>query len=61
MTKIANISTGPRGAYNDGALVMAEVGEVIEADDFSDEWFVEEKPKAQPKVEAKVEVKAKRK
>ncbi|WP_257541037.1 hypothetical protein [Sphingobium sp. CFD-1] len=37
--KITNISTGPRGAYLGGVLVMAEVGETIEADDFSDEWF----------------------
>lgn len=37
--KVTNISTGPRGAYLDGALVMAAVGETIEADDFAEEWF----------------------
>ncbi|WP_303758353.1 hypothetical protein [Sphingobium yanoikuyae] len=37
--KVTNISTGPRGAYLDGALVMAQVGETIEADDFAEEWF----------------------
>ena len=41
MAQVKNISTGPRGAYLGGALVMAEVGEVIEADDFADEWFEE--------------------
>lgn len=39
MAKVKNISDGPRGAYNGTALVMAEPGEVIEADDFNDEWF----------------------
>lgn len=41
MAQVKNISTGPRGAYLGGALVMAEVGEAIEADDFADEWFEE--------------------
>lgn len=39
MAKVTNISTGPRGAYLGGVLVMAEVGETIEADDFAEEWF----------------------
>jgi hypothetical protein len=39
MAKVTNISDGPRGAYLEGKLVMAERGETIEADDFSDEWF----------------------
>ena len=39
MAKVTNISTGPRGAYLGGVLVMAEAGETIEADDFSEEWF----------------------
>ena len=39
MAKVKNISTGPRGAYLGGVLVMAEPGQVIEADDFADEWF----------------------
>lgn len=37
--KVTNISTGPRGAYLKGALVMAERGETIEADDYLEEWF----------------------
>ncbi len=41
MAKITNISNGPRGAYADGQLVMAEAGETIEADDFAPEWFAE--------------------
>lgn len=44
--KITNISTGPRGAYLDGVLVMAEVGEEIEADDYSDEWFAKSNSQA---------------
>lgn len=39
MPKVTNISSGPRGAYNKGVLVMAEPGETIEADDFAKEWF----------------------
>ncbi|MGJ0508924.1 MAG: hypothetical protein ACR652_17710 [Methylocystis sp.] len=39
MAKVTNISTGPRGAYLDGQLVMAEKGETIEADDYSRDWF----------------------
>lgn len=39
MTLVRNISTGPRGAWLGGVLVMAEVGETIEADDFATEWF----------------------
>lgn len=38
-TKVTNISNGPRGAYLSGVLVMAERGETIEADDFTEEWF----------------------
>jgi hypothetical protein len=51
MAQVCNISTGPRGAYLKGALVQAEPGEVIEADDFAAEWFEPvkaEKPKAKP-------------
>lgn len=44
MAQVRNISTGARGAYLKGQLVMAEVGEAIEADDFADEWFEEVKP-----------------
>jgi hypothetical protein len=39
MAKVTNISNGPRGAYNEGVLVMADPGETIEADDFAKEWF----------------------
>jgi len=39
MKKVTNISTGARGAYLNGVLVMAEPGETIEADDFIEEWF----------------------
>lgn len=41
MAKVTNISNGPRGAYLDGALIMASPGETIEADDFAEEWFEE--------------------
>lgn len=41
MVAVRNISTGPRGAYLGGVLAMAEIGETIEVDDFSDEWFEE--------------------
>ncbi|WP_439538688.1 hypothetical protein [Sphingomonas sp.] len=40
MATIKNISTGPRGAYAAGVLVMAEAGQIIEADDYAEEWFV---------------------
>jgi hypothetical protein len=39
MAKVTNISNGPRGAYLKGALVMADPGETIEADDYAEEWF----------------------
>ena len=39
MAQVCNISTGPRGAYLKGALVQAEPGEAIEADDYAPEWF----------------------
>ena len=52
MAKVKNISTGPRGAWQGATLVMAEPGEVIEADDFVPEWFEvvggEAKAKAEP-------------
>ncbi|HQS96692.1 MAG: hypothetical protein B7Y38_11480 [Sphingomonadales bacterium 28-56-43] len=41
MAQVKNISTGPRGAYLAGVLVMAEKGAIIEADDFAEEWFEE--------------------
>lgn len=48
MPKVRNISNGPRGAYLEGVMVMAEAGQVIEADDFSEEWFEPEAAKAKP-------------
>lgn len=39
MAAVKNISNGPRGAYFEGVLFMAEVGQVIDADDFCEEWF----------------------
>jgi hypothetical protein len=39
MAKVTNISNGPRGAYLDGQLVMADPGQTVEADDYADEWF----------------------
>lgn len=39
MALVKNISNGPRGAYLGPALVMAEAGQTIEADDFCEEWF----------------------
>ncbi len=53
MAQVKNISTGPRGAYLKGVYVEAEVGQVIEADDFADEWFEEVKAeKGKPAKEA---------
>ena len=51
MAKIKNTSTGPRGAWQGEVLVMAEPGQVIEAEDFEPEWF--EEIKAPAKVKAK--------
>jgi len=53
MALVKNISTGPRGAWQGVSLVMAEPGQVIEADDFPEDWFEEVKaekpaPKAKP-------------
>lgn len=39
MPRFTNTSPGARGAYLKGALVMAEPGETIEADDAPEEWF----------------------
>lgn len=39
MTKVKNISTGPRGAWLGTQLIMAEAGQTIDADDFAPEWF----------------------
>lgn len=46
MVKVTNISNGPRGAYRDGVLVVAEPGETIEADDYAEEWFARANAKA---------------
>lgn len=45
-SKVTNISAGPRGAYLDGQLVMADPGQEIEADDFNDEWFAKSSDKS---------------
>lgn len=39
MPKLRNKAPGPRGAWQGTILVMAEPGEMIEADDFEPEWF----------------------
>lgn len=39
MAMVRNTDSGPRGAYLKGALVWANPGEVIEADDFAEDWF----------------------
>lgn len=59
LTQVKNISTGARGAYAKGVLVMAEPGEVIEADDFAGEWFAEEGPKRAEKGEKPADLGAK--
>lgn len=42
MTKVRNISTGPRGVYLKGALTMIDPGKTGETDeDFAEEWFEE--------------------
>lgn len=41
MAHVRNITQGWRGAYLAGELVMADPGQTIEADDWSDEWFEE--------------------
>lgn len=46
MAQFKNISTGARGAYLKGELVMAEPGETIEADDAPEEWFAKAGSKA---------------
>jgi len=46
MTKVKNISTGPRGAWLGRQLVMVEPGQIIDADDFAPEWFRAEKASA---------------
>ncbi len=39
MTLVRNISSGPRGVWAGGVLVMVERGKTVEADDFAPEWF----------------------
>lgn len=54
MAQVKNITTGARGAYLKGELVMAEAGETVEADDFVAEWFEPVKgaaAKAKPEAE----------
>lgn len=60
MVAVKNITQGAKGAYLDGALIMAEPFEIIDADDFNEEWFepFKAKPAHEAKTEAKAEVKA---
>ncbi|UAB76965.1 hypothetical protein INR77_08900 [Erythrobacter sp. SCSIO 43205] len=53
MPNVKNTSTGPRGAYLKGKLVMAEAGQTIEADDFCEDWFEAEKAEKKPATKAK--------
>lgn len=55
MAQVKNISNGPRGAYLGGVLHIAEVGQVIEADDFPEEWFEEVDAKPKGKQSAKTD------
>jgi hypothetical protein len=48
MAMVKNISNGPRGAYLEGELRFAKVGEVIEADDFPEDWFEEVAGESEP-------------
>jgi len=41
MAQVKNITQGGRGAYLNGVLIMAAPGQIIEADDFPEEWFEE--------------------
>ena len=59
MAKVKNISDGPRGAWRGKELVIAEPGEVIEADDFPEDWFEEVEAKAAPAKPAKAKPAAK--
>lgn len=46
-TKVTNITNGPKGAYLDGDLVMADPGEEIETDEeVNEEWFAKASSKA---------------
>jgi hypothetical protein len=59
MVAVTNKTSGPKGAYLEGALVMAEPGQTIEADDFAAEWFEPVKQaKADPHPDAAVKDKA---
>lgn len=62
MPKVKNIAPGPRGAWQGATLVMAEPGQVIEAEDFAPEWFEEvDAPKPAPAPRAKVKAPPKNK
>jgi hypothetical protein len=39
MAKFVNTTTGPKGGYLRGSLVMVDPGQEAELDDVSDEWF----------------------
>lgn len=46
MAKYVNITTGAKGGYLNGTLVMAEPGEEVELDDAPEEWFAKPTAKA---------------
>lgn len=48
MVAVRNKAPGPRGAWQGATLIMAEPGQVIEADDFEPEWFEEVESEGEP-------------
>ena len=58
MVALRNKAPGPRGAWQGLTLVMAEPGEVIEAEDFEPEWFEEVEPEKPAPAPAKGKAKA---
>lgn len=59
MVAVKNITQGAKGAYLDGVLIMAEPFEIIDADDFNEEWFEPFKAKPAPEVKAELKSEAK--
>ena len=39
MATVKNVTSGPKGAYFEGSLVMVDPGQEAKADDYSPEWF----------------------
>lgn len=46
MAKFVNITSGPKGGYFKGSLVMVEPGQEAELDDAPEEWFAKAGTKA---------------